>query len=522
MQESEEKNAEQRRSIDSRLLAIGLTGLLALVCLALVALAIAVSLPAVQLPTRMPTVGLEEFDPAVTAQASQVEDGDPAAIVIEPALVPQGGGRTAGDPYIPELGNGGYDVQRYTIRLAIDPAFPTIEGATTIDALSTLHGLDQLSLDFVGFEISSVTVDGLLVDFNREGKKLIVDLPAALPAGSAFNLVISYHGSPLEEPSSYLLFVDHLGLHFPDGETVFAIAEPDGARYWFPANDHPRDKATFRFELVAPAGMTAVANGQLLSREVSAMPDGQIGELFVWEHNFPMAPYLAVVAVGRYERVPVASSSGVPLRNYVFPELKAEVLEATGEIDEAVSWMSELFGPYPFENFGFVTARVPGGSMETQTMVLLSDGMIGPRTAVHELAHMWFGNWVSLDSWGEMWRNEGFATYVQLMWQTRDDPEELELMMAGVQSRVEENNKHYTLRNPPPQYLFEFDVYFEGAMVVHALRQEVGDEAFFGGLRTYFERYGGGTASDAQFQAVMEEAAGFSLAPFFEQWFPAE
>jgi aminopeptidase N len=522
MQESEEQNDEQRGLINNRSLAIGLAGLLALMCLAVAALAIAVGLPALQVPTMMPAAGREGLDPATTAQVSTGDSAENTTIVAEATLVPQNGGRTAGDPYIPELGNTGYDVQRYTIRLALDPAQSSLEGTTTIEAMSTLHGLGQLSLDFVGYEIGSITVDGVLAGFNREDKKVIVDLPATLPANTAFSMAISYRGSPVEEPSAYLLFVDHLGLHFPDGESVFAIAEPDGARYWFPANDHPRDKATYRFELVTPTGMTAVANGQLLTRGVSAMPNGQIGELFVWEHDFPMASYLAVVAVGRYERMASASSSGVPLRNYVFPELQEEVLEATGTIDEAVAWMSELFGPYPFESFGFVTARVPGGSMETQTMVLLSDSMIGPRTAVHELAHMWFGDWVSLDSWGEMWRNEGFATYVQLMWETQDDPEEMELLMASVQSRVEENNKHYPLRNPPPEYLFEFDVYFEGALIVHALRQEVGDEAFFEGLRAYFERYGGRTASDAQFQAVMEEAAGFSLAPFFEQWFPAE
>ena len=520
MQESEERNDKQSEPRVSRLLAFGLLGLLVIVCLVLAGLAVAAFLPALEMPTVVARAELPEVDAPATAPPGTEEEGDGMA-VVEPTLVPQNGGRSAGDPYIPELGNSGYDVQHYTIRLTLDPALASIEGATTIDALSTLNGLGQMSLDFVGFDISSVTVDGALADFSREGKKVIVDLPEALPAGREFRLAISYRGSPLEEPSDYLLFVDHLGLHFPDGETIFAIAEPDGARYWFPANDHPRDKATFRFELVVPAGLTAVANGQLISREPGAMPGGEIGELFVWEHNFPMAPYLAVAAVGRYEHLPALSSSGVPLRSYVFPELRDEVVEATGEIDEAIVWMSQMFGPYPFENFGFVTARVPGGSMESQTMVLLSDGMIGRRTAVHELAHMWFGNWVSLDSWGEMWRNEGFATYIQLMWQTRGDPEELELMMAGVQSSVEQNNKDYALRNPPPQYLFEFNIYFEGALVVHALRQEVGDEAFFQGLRTYFERYGGGTASDAQFQEVMEKAAGFSLDPFFAQWFPA-
>jgi aminopeptidase N len=196
------------------------------------------------------------------------------------------------------------------------------------------------------------------------------------------------------------------------------------------------------------------------------------------------------------------------------------LVEATVEVGDAIDWMAELFGPYPFERFGYVTAHVPGGSLETQTLVLLSSGMIGKRTAIHELAHMWFGDWVSLDSWEEMWRNEGFATYVQLMWETNDDPEEMALRIASLQSVVEGNQKSYPLNHPPPEYLFELNIYFKGALAVHALREEMGDNAFFGGLRLYIQRFGGTTASDADFREVMEEAAGRSLETYFNEWFP--
>jgi aminopeptidase N len=119
-----------------------------------------------------------------------------------------------------------------------------------------------------------------------------------------------------------------------------------------------------------------------------------------------------------------------------------------------------------------------------------------------------------------MWRNEGFATYVQIMWENRDDPEGLDLEMEGVRASVEANELNFPLGNPPAEYLFNFNVYYGGAVAVHELRQEMGDEAFFAGLRLYFQRYGGGTAGDAEFQAVMEEAAGKSLDAFFNQWIP--
>jgi aminopeptidase N len=495
-------------------LVIGLIALVILGCAAAGAI-IAVVSSTSPLPT--------EAAPATIEFAFEAES-EPTSptVIVQPTLAnPQPGDRSAGDPYIPELGNGGYDVQHYKIQLALDPEINFVEGATTIGARSTIDGLSQISLDFVGYQVNLVTIDGITTDFTREGSKLVIDLPHLVPSGDPFSIVVTYQGAPLEESSPYVGFAEHLGLHYPDGDSVFAVAEPDGARYWFPANDHPRDKATYRFEIVVPAGLTAVANGQLLETRTSALPNGDLGELFIWEHNYPMASYLALVAVGDYERIDDRSPGGIPLRHYVFPELEEESRIATSTSAEAIDWMSDLFGSYPFETFGFVTVAMPGASMETQTMVLLSDSMIGPRTAVHELAHMWFGNWVSLDSWAEMWRNEGFATYITMMWVTRDDPEELELQIAGMKSAAEENGRQYALNNPPAQALFDFNVYFEGAAMVHELRQEMGDEAFFEGLRNYFDTYGGGTASDAQFQAIMEEAAGFSLAPFFAQWFPS-
>ncbi|MGD8585120.1 MAG: M1 family metallopeptidase [Chloroflexota bacterium] len=507
-------------------LALAGLAIIALLCLALVIVGTIVLRPAETLPTLAARLQSTEPPPAPTATAIQPRDGleqaggPPPTPPVQLTLSPQAGGRSIGDPYAPELGNTGYDVQHYLLQLALDPAVEQVQGAVTIDAVATLHGLSELSLDFAGYEITSITADGLVASFGRENKKLVVALPEALAQGDDFSLTIAYHGQPLYEPSPYIGFVDHLGLTFPDGQSIYVLAEPDGARYWFPANDHPRDKATFRFEIVVPQGLIAAANGRLLESHSGLMPDGRSGQLFVWEHLHPMAPYLATVAVGDYERLEDASPAGVPLRHYTFSEAREELLVAASETGQALDWMAELFGPYPFEAFGFVTARVPGGSLETQTMVILSDAMIGKRTVVHELAHMWFGDWVSLDSWGEMWRNEGFATYVQLMWETRNDPEELELQMAAVESVVEGNDKNYPLNNPPPGLLFELNVYYQGAMAVHALRQEMGDEAFFAGLRAYFERYGGGVASDAQFRAVMEESAGRSLDDYFNTWFP--
>ena len=492
---------------------------LLLVVLPLVVLALACNLraappptmtvaPLVSSPTALPPRSTPTLVVATpTATALPEETATPAPTGDDP--------RGIGDPYMPELGNRGYDVRRYTLRFTLDPATPYVMGETVIEAESTVDPLRELSLDFIGFEMTSLLVDGMPASYTRTDRKIIIDLPFGRLAGAPFTITVAYRGEPRPFHSPYIPAADSLGFVFPGDGSLFAFSEPDGARAWFPANDHPRDKATFRLELTVPTGLTAVANGELVETV-----DLDAQTRFVWEHNYPMATYLATVAVGNYVLRESVADNGVPLRSYLFPDAVAAFDAYAGINEAALAWMSALFGPYPFETYGYVTVNLPGVSMETQSLVLLSTQMIGRRTMVHEMAHMWFGDWVSLDSWGEMWRNEGFATYVQIMWENRDDPEGLELEMAGVAARVEENGNGYALSNPPPASLFGYETYFKGAMLAHALRQTVGDEAFFGGLRAYFARYGGGVASQAQFQAVMEEYAGISLTPFFAQWLP--
>lgn len=430
-----------------------------------------------------------------------------------PTPPPTFGGQTLGDPYAPQLGNTGYDVQHYFLQVNLDPSTVYLEGVATITAQSNANNLVQLALDFVGFEVDSLSVDGEPAPYQRESRKLIIDLHQPLWKGDLFTVTISYHGVPITEPSPYVPFFSHLGLQFlPDN--VFVVSEPDGARYWFPSNDHPRDKATFRFEVIVPEGLTGVANGVF----VEEVPHDNGTTSFIWEHDFPMATYLAMVSVGDYTRIDSVSPAGVPIRHYIFPELGDPFRQATDMTGEALDWMSELFIPYPFDTFGFTTTRLFNASLETQSMVVLSEKMLNEETVVHEIAHQWFGNWVSLDSWADMWHNEGLAIYITLLWQTRNDPRGLDIFMESVLSNVAERDSGEPLGNLPPQRLFGYESYWKGAALFHSLRLEVGDEAFFEGLRLYLQRFGGGTASREDFQSAMEQTSGMELDAFFAEW----
>ena len=461
--------------------------------------------PTRSVPTPAPTLVLPTETPTLVPT-------DTPVVLPTPTLLPQTGGRSIGDPYAPELGNTGYDVQHYTLQLVLDPAQTYVDGTATIEAVATLHNLVEMALDFSGYDIQSLTVDGQSAQFTRDRGKLIISLPEPLSEGQTFTIFVDYQGAPIQTGSAYVPFVHHLGLQFLP-ENIFAVNEPDGAHYWFPSNDHPLDKATFQFEITVPAGLEAISNG-ILTREEST-PDSTT---YYWEHESPLAAYLATVVVGNYEYTETTSPNGIPLGYYYFADVRDPFQQAASVTGEAIDWMSEQFGAYPFERFGFVTTRTIRASLETQSMVILSENMLNEETVIHELAHQWFGDWVSMDSWANMWHNEGFAVYVSLMWQTRNNPDSIDIFMQNLAAQVDREASTDPLGNLAPQRLFGFDSYQRGALMIHNLRRTVGEEAFFVGLRAYFEQFGGGTASREEFIAIMEDASGMDLGDFFVEW----
>jgi aminopeptidase N len=424
---------------------------------------------------------------------------------------PRPGAPGVGDVYFPEDGNGGYDVGHYVLRVRYDPSVDRLAGRAEL-AVTATHALSRFNLDFGTLDIATLRVDGRDATWKREGEhELVVTPPAPLPAGRAFRVEMEYGGVPQGEGFR----------HTTDGALV--LGEPDSAITWFPANDHPQDKATYDFEITVPDGLTAIATGVPGGSQVA---DGW--RTWRWSVKSPMAPYLSMLAVGRY-RVFEGTHEGLPVFSAVHERLPARGVaeQAIQRTPEVTAFLATQFGAYPFEALGGVVSGEAGLSfaLETQTRPVYSPtfftGTVAAATSIvaHEIAHQWFGDSVSLTQWRDIWLNEGFATYAQWLWEEHADGRPVQQSFDEVYA-APENSRAWT---PPPgdpgkQGLFAASVYVRGAMTVHAVRLTVGDEVFFRLLKEWTRLHRHGNATLTQFIELSELLSGRQLDELFQAW----
>ena len=434
----------------------------------------------------------------------------------QPRLEPVSGAPGIGDPYYPGLGNGGYDVQNYTISLEVDPAANTLNGSTTIRATPTAR-LRSFNLDFHGLTIDSVLVDNIPAEFSRSTGELTINPAKVLEPDIPFSVVISYRGTP------GLVTTEAISLrmgwsHASDG-TINVWGEPAAASTWFPNNNHPRDKAAYRFEIAVPKPWIVAATGTL--EETQENGDKTV---FIWEMEQPMASYLASINIDQYELSTQAGPNGMTIRNYFPPEYPSSLRINFSILPAVLDFFDDLFGPYPFKEYGVVisdtTAPCDIGStaLEAQSLSIHcpSSSMASEYVIAHELAHQWFGDSVSLENWKDIWLKEGLATYAGWLWDSKNDPVALQRIARQARANFEDSST--PVAEPAPNNLYSDESYTGGALVFHALRLEVGEEIFFNILRTYTERYRYGNAGTDEFINIAQEGSRQDLKEFFDQW----
>jgi aminopeptidase N len=431
-----------------------------------------------------------------------------AADTVEP--VPGAAG--IGDPYYPAAGNGGYDVTHYDLALTWDPDARHMTGEAAVTATAT-QALSSFVLDLAGMEVAAVSVDGEEAAFAREGDRDLRITPAEpLAAGGAFTSVVRYAGPPTTVPGDEFFDPGWFG---DDGE-VYALFEPDGAATLFPSNDHPSDKASYEFRVTAPDDLEVVANGRL----TGTVPGDGV-KTWVYDAPDPMASYLVQVAIADMEFTEATGPGGLPIRHAFDSDVAGEFDQVMGRTGEMIESFAAWFGPYPLVSYGALVVDEPLSlALETQTLSIFGSSAAGSEEIVaHELAHQWFGDAVSPATWADIWLNEGFATYAQWLWSSRDEPAALDDAAGRAAASGSLDMPPY---DPGPEHLFAESVYTRGALTLHVLRGTIGDDAFFAVLRTWGERFGGAVATTADFEALAEELSGAELTPLFDAWLRAE
>lgn len=407
----------------------------------------------------------------------------------------------------------GYDVQKYTIDLGVDFTARTLDGRVRIDAVTTTSSLSSVALDFVGFNVSRVEVNGATVTATRGSDTIHVPVGPYAATGQAFSITIAYSGQPRTEGG--------LGFGFTSrGAATFA--EPEGARLWFPCKDRPSDKAQYEGRITVPAGQVVASNGRLL--DVADAPGGR--KTYHWVETHQIATYLIMLGISNYQ-ILEQRSGNVPIYHYVYPELASAAQRDFSRTPQMLEAFEQRIGvPYPFEKYGHALFENFGGAMEHQTMTSYGSRLITgdnryDRVVAHELGHHWFGDLVSPHEWEEIWLNEGFATWTEFLWTEHVDPDYLPALMAGRESYYfdrEAIDGRYPLYAPGMSRLFGPTIYQKGGWVVAMLRYVIGDEAFFAGLKNYLEANAYGTATTVELKEAMETASGMELDAFFDEW----
>ncbi|TMR97129.1 M1 family metallopeptidase [Nonomuraea basaltis] len=410
--------------------------------------------------------------------------------------------------YFPRHGDHRYGVSHYDLTLTYRVPANRLDGVARLTVLSA-GPLTTLDLDLGQFRVSGVTVDGAAARYSHSQGKLRVTVPRLLPVGARADVEVRYSGSPVPVRS----FWGGLGWEeLTDGALV--AGQPIGAPSWFPCNDRPGDKASYRISVTTASPYQVIANGVLVAKRRAAGTT-----TWIYEQAEPMASYLASVQIGRYQLSEIAGTRlAHPAR------LATRVRHDFGRQGEMMALFTDLFGPYPFAGYTVVVADddldIP---VEAQSMSVFGrnhvDGGRGfERLIAHELAHQWFGNSLTVACWRDIWLQEGFAAYAEWLWSEASGGPPAADLARRWHDRVARLAQDFVLADPGPPMLFDDRVYKRGALTLHALRRALGDEVFFPVLRAWTAERRHGSVTTQEFAGHVQRHTSRSVGPLLSAW----
>ncbi|ANW62568.1 peptidase M1 [Mycobacterium sp. djl-10] len=419
------------------------------------------------------------------------------------------------DPYLPDNGNFGYRVSRYELDIEYKMAINRLAGAVSITAV-TLAELRSFSLDLSpALAVSKVSVNGKRpANYKSAAGKLTITLAADLPAGAGMTIDIRYNGSPRP-----------IRTHWGDvgfeelSNGVLVAGQPNGAASWFPCDDHPAAKASFRIAVSTDSPYYALANGELLGKKVRA-------GMTTWTYELaePTSTYLATLQIGDYVRHKLPKSP-VPMSAVLPERLRRDFDHDFGRQPQMMKTFIKLFGEYPVDSGYTVVVtdddlEIP---LEAQGLSVFGanhcDGKRGAeRLIAHELAHQWFGNSVTARRWRDIWLHEGFACYAEWLWSQESGGPDAAEWARRYHQRLKASPQNLLLADPGPADMFDDRVYKRGALLLHALRTRIGDKNFFALLQNWTTRYRHSTVVTDDFTGLAANYSDQSLRPLWQAW----
>ncbi|GIG30614.1 M1 family metallopeptidase [Cellulomonas marina] len=400
------------------------------------------------------------------------------------------------DPYDP-TGDPDLHVEHYDLDLTYKVARNRL-GGTAVLHLRPLVATREVHLELAGLVVQEVAVEGArLARHRHRGRALTLRLADEVPAGAPLVVTVRYAGTPGPVPSPF----GPVGWEeLTDGALV--ASQPHGAASWFPCNDRPGDRATFRTRLTVDDPYRVAAPGRLTGRRARAG-----ATTWVFEETAPTATYLATVQVGRYAELALADAP-VPQRALVPPAHLPAARRALARHGDMLDALADVFGPYPFDGYTLVVAddvlEIP---VEAQGMSVFGTNHLGgtsddERLVAHELAHQWVGNGVGISTWQHLWLNEGFACYAEWLWSEASGGPDVGTLAGRWRARLAARPQDLVLSDPGPERVFDDRVYKRGALTVHALRLVLGERCWRETVRAWVaEHVGGPTVTDADFRA---------------------
>ena len=412
------------------------------------------------------------------------------------------------------------DVLHYDIYLHIDPTQKTINGTARLQARLTMKTEDSIHLDLISLAVDSLFINQKSLPILQEPERLFIktaDLPAE---AETFEIKIVYHGQPGNDGFGGFFFADNV--IFTVGEGLNS-SPPSMLRFWVPSHDVPDDKATLDMKINVPDSLVAVSNGTLVETIVE-----QDRKIFHWQENFPIATYLIAISISDFDSFSdiyiSAAGDTIPLEYFVYPQDIEDAKTDWHDVGKMMAFFENFITPYPFEKYGMVEVPMRG-AMEHQTMTSYSDRLITgdnsyDEVVVHELAHQWWGNLVTLADWRDIWLNEGFASYCEGLYIEHQSGElALQEYIEGFKTAyLQEISRRGNFTLYDPEYLWGSTVYKKGAWVLHMLRWTLGRDVFEETLKSYAQMFAYGNAVTSQFQDVCESVSGQDLDWFFQQW----